>query len=151
MSVHPQESAAGQPAYQERNYKLLVERAFGDVFASDAFDENVIARYFSPTYVQKTDGRTVDFQGFVAHVRELKRTLRNVRITFERMVAEGASVVTIHRAEAEKIAGGRIAIRVFALFVIEDGKIVLCDELTRLEEGAREDGDLASRAPSAEK
>jgi predicted SnoaL-like aldol condensation-catalyzing enzyme len=145
MSVHPQKSAAGQPTRQEEINKSLVERAFQEVFASDAFDEGAIARYFSPRYVQKTDGRTLDFPGFVAHVRELKRTLKNVKITFERAVAEGASVVTIHRAEAEKVAGGRIAVRVFALFVIDDGKIVLCDELSRLEEGVAEDRDLASR------
>jgi hypothetical protein len=73
------------------------------------------------------------------------RTLKNVKITFESAVAEGASVVGIHRAEAEKIAGGKIAIRAFALFAIDQGKIVLCDELTRLEKGAAEDRDLASR------
>ena len=145
MSVPQQESARARPTRQEELNKSLVERAFLDVFASDAFDEGAIARYFSPRYVQKTDGRTLDFPGFVAHVRELKRTLKNVKITFERAVAEGASVVSIHRAEAEKVAGGRICIRVFALFVIEDGKIVFCDELTRLEEGAAEDRDLGSR------
>jgi predicted SnoaL-like aldol condensation-catalyzing enzyme len=136
----------------EDSNKSLVERAFqdvfaSDVFASDAFDEGAITRYFSPRYVQKTDGRTLDYAGFVAHVRELKRTVKNVKITFERMVAEGASVVSIHRAEAEKIAGGKVAIRVFALFVIDEGKIILCDELTRLEQGTAEDRDLASRQP----
>jgi predicted SnoaL-like aldol condensation-catalyzing enzyme len=145
VSVHPQENAAGRPTRQEELNKSLVERAFQDVFASDAFDEAAIARYFSPRYVQKTDGRTLDFPGFVAHVRELKRTVKNVKITFERMIAEGASVVSIHRAEAEKIAGGSVAVRVFALFVIEEGKIVLCEELTRLEQGAAADRDLASR------
>jgi predicted SnoaL-like aldol condensation-catalyzing enzyme len=145
VSVHPKESAAGRPTRQEEINKSLIARAFQEVFASDAFDEGAIARYFSPRYVQKTDGRTLDFPGFVAHVRELKRTVKNVKITFERMVAEGANVVSIHRAEAEKIAGGKISIRVFALFVIDDGKIVLCDELTHIEEGAAEDRDLASR------
>lgn len=146
MSVPPPESTKRQSARQEDLNKSLVERAFQEVFASDTLDEGAIARYFSPLYVQKTDGRTIDYQGFVAHVRELKRTLKNVKITFERAVAEGASVVSIHRAEAEKVAGGRIAIRVIALFVIDDGKIVLCDELTHLEQGAAEDRDLASRA-----
>jgi predicted SnoaL-like aldol condensation-catalyzing enzyme len=145
VSVPQQEGAKGRPTGQEEFNKSLVERAFQDVFASDSFDEGAIARYFSPRYVQKTDGRTLDFAGFVAHVRELKRTLKNVKIAFESVVAEGANVFSIHRAEAEKIAGGRIAVRVFALFVIEDGKIVLCDELTRLEQGADEDRDLASR------
>ena len=59
MSVRPQESARGLPTRQEEFNKSLVERAFQDVFASDAFDEGAIARYFSPRYVQKTDGRTL--------------------------------------------------------------------------------------------
>ena len=71
MSVPQQDRTAGQPTRQEEFNKSLVERAFQDVFASDAFDESAIARYFSPRYVQKTDGRTLDFPGFVAHVREL--------------------------------------------------------------------------------
>src|SRR5258708_5458679 len=111
MSMHQTESTAEGPPHQEEINKSLIERSFRAVFASDAFDEGTIARYFSPQYVQKTDGRTLDFSGFVAHVRELKRTLKNVTITFERLVAEGTAVVSIHRAEAEKVAGGRIAIR----------------------------------------
>jgi predicted SnoaL-like aldol condensation-catalyzing enzyme len=145
VSVRQPESTGGRPTCQEELNKSLIGRACQEAFASGAFDEAAIARYFSPRYVQKTDGRTLDFSGFVDHVRELKRTLKNVKITFERIVAEGASVVSIHRAEAEKVAGGRISIRVFALFVIDRGKIVLCDELTRLEQGAAEDRDLASR------
>ena len=145
MSVPQHDSARASSTQQEEINKSLVERAFQDVFASDAFDEAAIARYFSPRYVQKTDGRALDYPGFVAHVRELKRTVKNVKITFERMVAEGANVVSIHRAEAEKVAGGRISVRVFALFVIDEGKIVLCDELTHLEQGGAEDRDLASR------
>jgi predicted SnoaL-like aldol condensation-catalyzing enzyme len=145
LRVHRPQPATERPTRQEEFNKSLIERAFQEVFASDALEEAAIALYFSPGYAQKSDGRILDFAGFVAHVRELKRTLKNVKITFERMVAEGASVVGIHRAEAEKISGGKIAIRVFALFVIEENRIVLCDELTRLEQGSAEDRDLASR------
>ena len=147
MTFQPKERAPGLPTSREEFNKSLIERSFQDVFASDAFDEGVIARYFSPGYVQKTDGRALDFPAFVAHIRELKRTLKNINITFERLVAEGANVVSIHRAEAEKIAGGKVSIRVFALFTIDDGKIGLCDELTHLEQGVAEDRDLASRRP----
>src|ERR1700691_6222811 len=103
MSDDSSERASELLATQEKINKLLVEQAFQDVFASDAFDEGMIARYFSPQYVQKTDGRTLDFSGFVAHVRELKRTLKNITITFERLVAEGTTVVSIHSANAEKV------------------------------------------------
>ena len=145
MSSPQRENAAERPTRREDLNKSLVEQAFQDVFAFDAFDETVIARYFSRRYVQTTDGRTLDFSGFVAHVRELKRRVKNVKITFELLVAEGANVVSIHRGEAEKIAGGRVTIRVFALFVIDDGKIVICDELAHLEQGAAEDRNLPSR------
>jgi predicted SnoaL-like aldol condensation-catalyzing enzyme len=145
MSTNESKSSGDAPRHQEEINKSIVEGVFRDVFVSDIFDAGTIARYFSPQYLQKTDGRTIDYSGFVAHVHELKRTLKNIKITFERLVAEGATVVSIHRADAEKVAGGRIAIRVFALFEIEAGKIVHCDELTHLEQGAAEDHDLASR------
>lgn len=134
---------------QEETNKNLVQGAFRDVFESDALEETTIARYFSPHYVQTTDGRALDFPGFVAHVGELKRTLKNITITFEHLIAEDYRVVSIHRAEARKAGGGTIAVRVFALFVIEAGKIVLCDELTHLEQGAAEDRDWASRTPGS--
>ena len=75
---------------------------FRDVFESNAFDESTIARYFSPRYAQRTDGNARDFPGFAAHIRELKRTLKNVRITFERVIAEGSNVVSIHRARSRE-------------------------------------------------
>ena len=145
MDAYQPDGASKHTASQEEINKLLVKRAFQDVFASEAFNEAAIARHFSPRYTQKTDGRTLDYPGFVDHVHELKRTLKNIKITFEHLIAEGPNIVSIHRAEAEKIAGGTIAIRVFALFVIDDGKIVLCDEISRLEQGTAEDRDLASR------
>jgi predicted SnoaL-like aldol condensation-catalyzing enzyme len=145
VNANQSDSTPGRAASQEVLNKSLVKQAFQDVFASEAFNEAAIARHFSPRYTQKTDGRTLDYPGFVHHVHELKRTLKNIKITFEHLIAEGPNIVSIHRAEAEKIAGGTIAIRVFALFVIDDGKIVLCDEISRLEQGTAEDRDLASR------
>jgi predicted SnoaL-like aldol condensation-catalyzing enzyme len=145
VNARPLDRAPERNPSREELNKLLVVRAFQEVFASDAFDEAAIARYFDPRYSQKADGRTLDYPGFVHHIREVKRSLKNIHIAFEHLVAEGPNVVSIHRAEAEKIAGGRIALRVFALFVIDEGKIILCDEMSRLEQGTAEDRDLASR------
>lgn len=145
MGICETESHGGSPDPLEDFNRSLLKSAFQEVFASDTFDESAIARYFSPLYSQKTDGHELDFHGFVSHIRELKRTLKNIRITFERMVAEGSNVSSIHRAEAEKIGGGKITVLVSALFVIDEGKIVLCDELTHLEQGAASDHDIASR------
>jgi len=131
--------------------KQFIQQMFRDVLESDDLDGQAIPRYFSPIYVEKVDGTTLDYAGFVDHVRELKRSVTNMRVTFEHMVAEGNKVMEIHRVEADKIGGGNIAARLITLWVIEDGKIVLCDELTHLEQGAPEDRDLGSRTSKAVK
>src|SRR5215469_3623475 len=125
--------------------KAFIRRMFQDVFANDSFDQEVLERYFSPKFIQHADGKTLDFAGLLDHVRELKRAVAHLHFSFEYMLAEGNKVMDVHRVTADKRAGGTISARLFSLWVIEDGRIVLCDELSRLEEGAAEDHDLASR------
>jgi predicted SnoaL-like aldol condensation-catalyzing enzyme len=125
--------------------KSLIRQIFRDLLETDSFDEQVIERYFSPRYVQHVDGKTLGFQEFVDHVRELKQSVTKLCFTFEHMVAEGDKVMEIHLVEGEKRTGGKIAVRLFSLWVIEDGKIVLCDEVSRVVRGAPEDRDLGSR------
>jgi len=125
--------------------KSFVRQMFRDILENDSFDEDVVRRYFSPRYVQHVDGKTLTFADFLDHLRELKKSVAKVQFTFEHMVAEGDKVMEIHLAEGEKRNGGKVRARLFSLWVIEDGKIVLCDELSRLEQGAAEDRDLGSR------
>jgi len=134
---------------QEQHNKSLVRKMFREVIEREELDERAVARYFSPRYVQKVDGKTLDFADFVDHVRELKRTVTNLRVTFEHMVSEGNKIMDIHRVEADKRVGSKITARVISLWIIEDGKIVLCDELTHLEKGAPDDHDLGSRTSVA--
>ena len=125
--------------------KSLLRRMFRDMFESDSFDERVIDRYFSPSYVQHVDGTTLNFSGFVNHVRELRGTVAKLEVTFEQMVAEADKVMEIHRVKGEKRDGSKFTVRLMSFWVIEAGKIVLCDEFSRVEEGAPEDRDLGSR------
>ena len=125
--------------------KALLRQMFRDVLEADSFDEQLILRYFSPSYVQRVDGKTLRFSEFVDHVREVKKTVTKLRFTFDEMIAEGGKVMEIHRVEGEKRAGGKFAIRLFSFWTIKDGKIVSCDELSRVEQGAAEDRDLGSR------
>jgi ketosteroid isomerase-like protein len=118
---------------------------FRDIIEQEELDSDAVSRYFSPRYMQKVDGKKLDFASFVDHLNELKRSLNKLRVTFEYMVSEGDKVMDIHRVEGKKRDGAEITARVISLWVIESGKIVLCDELTRLERGAPEDHDLASR------
>lgn len=128
----------------DRN-KTLIRQMFRDMFESDSFDERVIDRYFSPKYVQHADGATLNFDGLVDHVRELKRAVAKLEVTFEQMVAEDNKVMEIHRVEGEKRDGTNFTARLMSFWVIEDGKIVFCDEFSHLVQGAPEDRDLGSR------
>jgi ketosteroid isomerase-like protein len=134
---------------QEQHNKTLVRQMFREVIEREELDDHAVARYFSPRYVQKVDGKTLDLADFVDHVRELKRTVTHLRVTFEHMVSEGNKVMDIHRVDADKRVGAKITARVISLWIIEDGKIVLCDELTHLEKGAPGDRDLGSRTSVA--
>jgi predicted SnoaL-like aldol condensation-catalyzing enzyme len=125
--------------------KALIRRMFHDVFGKDSFDKEALERYFSPKFIQHADGKTLDFDGLVDHVRELKRTVTGLRFQFEYMLAEGNQVMDVHRVEGEKRVGGKFTVRLFSLWLIDSGKIVLCDELSRLEQGEPEDRDLGSR------
>ena len=118
---------------------------FRDMFESQSFDKRIIDRYFSPNYVQHADGTTLNFGGFVDHVREIKRTVAKLQVTFEQMVAEGNKVMEIHRVKGEKRDGSKFTVRLMSLWLIEDGKIVLCDELSHMEQGSPEDRELGSR------
>lgn len=130
----------------QENNKELIQRMFRDVIEPDAFDENVINRYFSPTYIQKVDGKTLDFAGFGDHMRAVKAAITNTRVTVDLMMAEGNKVIDIHHVAADKRGGGQVRVRVVALFEIKDGKIVRCDEDTHVEEGGAADKDLGSRS-----
>lgn len=125
--------------------KALIRQMFRDVLEMDSWDERLIDRYFSPAYVQHVDGKTLDFTAFSDHIRELKKIVTNLRFTVEHLVAEGDKVMEIHRVEGARRAGGTFAVRLFSLWIIKDGKIVLCDEISRLEQGGAEDRDLGSR------
>jgi hypothetical protein len=53
-------------------------------------------------------------------------------------------VFTIHVADVVKKIGNHVKIKVIAMFVIENGKIAKCDELTLLVKGDDSDKNLAS-------
>ena len=94
---------------------------FRDVLKRDGVNERVIARCFCPHYVQKVDGKALNSADFLDHVRKLKRTVSNLRATFEHMVVEDDKLTEIHRVEADKRAGGKSAARMKSLWVISVG------------------------------
>ncbi|EKT66551.1 TPA: nuclear transport factor 2 family protein [Providencia alcalifaciens] len=123
----------------------FVERALNSVLGEKLGDLEVIKQYFSSDYVQVVDGKQIDFTLFYAHMRALQEATENISIEIK-SIAEGKNCVhTQHIARAVKKDGSTSEFEVFACFQLMNGKIIRCEELTRMLAGSKHDNDLGSR------
>lgn len=124
--------------------KQLIKDAFTQVVGSTIVDEKIIANFFHSNYQQNVDGVQLDFSGFIQHMKAQKEIISSITVNFRNIVAEDELVFTNHDVMVTKNDGGIIKIHVLAEFRIAEGKIISCDELTRLEHGAAEDHNIGS-------
>jgi ketosteroid isomerase-like protein len=122
----------------------FIEKVFKEVIENIDADEKTISQYFSPDYIQHVDGYKLNYENFVQHMMVQKSLLTYAKITIEHCVIEGNAICTVHKVDAIKKNGNKIAIKVIAYFEIEAGKIILCDELTFLLNGEDEDQNIGS-------
>ena len=133
---------------QEQNKQIIrnfFDEMDNDPSVTEESAKKVIEKYLDPGYIQHVDGKTMHYKDSLPHrVNQLGR-IKNIKITFDHLIAEGDKVISIHRAQGQKINGGEIEARVFALWRMKNGKIYLCDELTHLVKGSKEDEDIGSK------
>ena len=123
----------------------FVRSMFNEVFASPAYDEAVIHRYFDPDYTQMVDGKLFDFEHFTTHLRAVKQQMKSMSFEFKTLVGFGDVVLSNHVVSGETIENRTGQVKVVAEFRIQNGKIQSCDELTRQLAGDPADGDIGSR------
>lgn len=125
--------------------KQFIRDAFANVIEDVNASEETYAKYFSKHYVQYVDGKQLDYDDFVAHMKAQKAVMQSLKITFKHIIVEGDKLATVHIADGVKKDGGLVQAQINALFQIEDKKIILCDELTMLMKETKADRDLGSR------
>ncbi len=125
--------------------KKFIKEVFVNLIENRNADEETFAKYFSKEYIQYVDGKVLDYDHFVAHMKALASTIKSAKVTFKHIVAENDKITTIHRVNATKHDDSQVEVQVNALFQIKDNKIILCDELTYLIKGEKSDKDLGSR------
>lgn len=127
------------------NNKQFIHQALTEVLGTEIGSLDVVKKYFSEDYEQVVNGKTIDFNEFIAHLKVLKNATESISITIK-SIAEGDSCVhTQHVAQAVKKNGSKSKFEVFANFQLENGKILRCEELTRMISGDESDHDLGSR------
>ncbi|MCD7099930.1 nuclear transport factor 2 family protein [Stenotrophomonas sp. MMGLT7] len=127
------------------NGKQRIAALFREVLQAPALDLEAVQAYFDPAYVQTVDGTTLDHAGFVAHMRKQKEAIASMEVDFLAMAEDGDTVFTNHVVTATKKDGDTVVVKVIAQFVFKDGRLVRCDELTRLLQGGHDDRDIGSR------
>ena len=133
---------------QSMDYKNLnrdfIERVFHEVIKDLKANEQTISQYFSPHYIQYVDGHQLNYNDFVQHMIVQKSLLDSVDVSIEHCVVEGNAICTVHKVDAIKKNGEKIAVKVIAYFEVDNGKIILCDELTYLLTGHEKDQNIGS-------
>lgn len=125
--------------------KDIVKQAFDQLFKATTLNETLISQYFHPDYKQYVDGKELDYTAFITHMKAVKSSVHDTKVTFKHLISEGNSVCSVHIAEGTKANGKRVRFKVIAYFEIKENKIVLCDELSHLLEGDAVDRDITSR------
>lgn len=128
----------------EREVHDLLQRLFAALVDPAAKPEQ-FAELLTPDYIQRVDGRELDYAGFISHIEALQAHLSSADITFEHIVTDGLSAATVHIVDAVKTNGQQSRFKVIAYYQFRGKRVCLIDELTHLLEGDAEDRDLGSR------
>ncbi|MFB5082388.1 nuclear transport factor 2 family protein [Raoultella sp. C349492] len=123
----------------------IVMDALREIITNPQHEEDKIALYFSPDYQQQVDGKSLDYRGFVGHMALLKALTTGMTLSVLAIAGDENTVFTHHHVKVDKKSGQQSEIAVMARFTLASGRIVRCDELTRLLVGEPEDRDLGSR------
>ncbi|PHM36435.1 nuclear transport factor 2 family protein [Xenorhabdus innexi] len=123
----------------------IVVNALKYMLESSSVTTADIEAYFSNDYIQVVNGNELLFHHFVSHIQVLKDTLINANIDILSIAENGNNVHTHHRVKVTKKDGANAEFEVFARFILSEGKITHCYELTRKISGDEQDDDLGSR------
>jgi hypothetical protein len=127
------------------NYKDLLKEGFQLVVTSQTYDEAVISKYFSKSYIQIVDGKKLDYNGFCEHMKVQKVALKSVAIDFTTIIQEECILFTNHLVHVVTKEDRRATLQVIAEFHIKDNKVQYCSELTHMISGDQRERDLGTR------
>lgn len=135
----------GAQASSHEDPKSVVLNVFKTLIENPKWTKADFDRYVSKDYIQVADGNTLTYEQDYQHIKALWETCKSIKVIFHDMVVEGNKVATRHTAYAVKKDGSEIEADVMAIFEVKDGKLIRCNELTRMVKGQKEDADLGSR------
>ncbi|MDM1296879.1 MULTISPECIES: hypothetical protein [unclassified Sphingobacterium] len=122
----------------------FIKALFKDVIENKNYDETLINKYFSENYIQIVDNVELDFETFKKHIKKLKDKIQQVDIAFLNLAENDHSIFTKHQVTSILNTGEVVKHKVFAEFLIKDGKVFKCEEMTLQIEGSPNESNLGS-------
>jgi hypothetical protein len=121
-----------------------VQHVLNDVcFGSPEQAEADIARYFSPDYVQVTDGNRLEYNEFVAHIKHLRGVIASGTIEVHEAVRNGNVIADRHTMRATKTDGSEVIGDEVAFTEYGgDGRILRVHELSHIIAGSKADQNI---------
>lgn len=125
-------------------YKTVIRQIFRDIIEAPVYNEKAIYSYFDAGYIQEVDHQKLDFDQFCQHIKAQKKRVQSIRVDFRTLISENDIVFSNHWVDVITTDGRSNQFHVLAEFHFKDGKVIYCDELTRLVKGAEQNSDLGS-------
>ncbi|MBS0941845.1 MULTISPECIES: nuclear transport factor 2 family protein [Leuconostoc] len=117
---------------EKQEMKKLIEDAYSEVLNNLKVDK--IEKYFGTQYLQTTDGVNSTFNQFKKHIVALQKVTIKIQVTNfqeEMFDVENQKIFLHYVVDVTKADGKEGHVEVFAVFTVNDNKIVRCEELTR--------------------
>jgi hypothetical protein len=107
--------------------------------------EDVIDRYFTPDYRQRTDGTRSDRAEFAAHIAHLREVVADLVVHVHEELSSGPTYAERHTVELTKTDGSPVLTEVYLFGErAPDGRFKRIEEVTMLLSGTEKDRYLGS-------
>lgn len=123
--------------------KEFIQQLFNQLF-NEHVDSAVFETMIAKDYLQKVNGKELGYDEFINHILTLRKQIKRFDIHFNTLIEEEGVLFSNHQVDLELKNGNRVITKVLAEFRFKDDKLVYCDELTHLVDGAKEHKDLGS-------
>lgn len=123
-----------------------LEQLFSDIFTGpEEGMPALVSRWFSPSYIQVTDGKTSNFDEFVAHLSKVRSMISTVEPKVLYLAQEDNRLADRHIMRGVKKDGSTLHAEMLCLMERgDDGRIVRTWETSRLLDGKETTESLAS-------
>ncbi|WP_010255282.1 hypothetical protein [Myroides injenensis] len=113
-----------------------IREMFQNIIENNVYNEQMINKYFSPDYEQIVDDKYLKIEEFITHIKKLKEVVETAEVSIINFATQDNSIFTKHIVKTVLKDGSKHTHKVFAEFIINDNKIIRCEELTLMIAGS---------------